>query len=145
MGNINFALTVELGGGGVKAHLMRSSCFWTRSLSESLFWNVTLWSYHRLVIMWRHLCRLKKLFVNCLWKSIPPVWIIIVIHFLQVMDKAVNNIWKMVTISHSDVIGSFAKNLHKKPFQLFVGSSDFSPKEYVRKNQCYRQSCDLLP
>ena len=144
MGNINFALTVELGGGGVKANLMRSSCFWTRSLSESLFWNVTLWSYHRLVIMWRRLCRLKKLIVNCLCKSIPPVWIIIVIHFLQVMDKTLNNICKMVTILHSDVIGSFTKNLHKKPFQLFVGSSDFSPKDYVRKNQCYRQSCDLL-
>lgn len=34
------------------------------------------------------------------------------------------------TISYSNVIGSFAKNLHKKPFQIFVGSSDFSPKEY---------------
>ena len=39
----------------------------------------------------------------------------------------------MVTISHSDVIGSFAKTLHKKPFQIFVGSFDFSSKEYDKK------------
>ena len=64
----------------------------------------------------------------------------IVIHFLQVMDKTVNNIWKTVTISHSDVIGSFEKNLHKKPFRIFVGSSDFNPKEYDQKTHAINKA-----